>query len=157
MGANQTSFNSETGSAAGKKGGPISKRKGFDQRMQEWMLTPIRELKNDKIREAAEALGTSLDPDATVEDMLRESLLINGLRGNTQAATEALNRTYGRTKKGSEVGDGPTSREPKEFVIVADTSRIKEVPMIANSSNNNQEEPKWEKATKELRPPWKKP
>lgn len=133
-----TYFNSITGSEAGKKGGKISKRPSFDQRMKAWMDTTLQELENPKINELADRLGVR--KESTIEDLMRFSLLLNGLSGNTQAIREALTRTYGKTKGGNEMDEDGEKREPKEFNIIIDSGNVEEVPMIDSGGPGEEED-----------------
>ena len=61
-------------------GGKKSKRKPFDYRMREWMAT---EVANGK----------------TVEDVMREALMIQSKKGNVTAIKESFDRAFGRPRE----------------------------------------------------------
>lgn len=82
MAANETSFNSETGAAAGAK----SRRKPFDERMREWLQQQH-----------------PTEKGLTNEEVLRRALMEQGQIGNVMAAREILNRSYGQAKQHMEL------------------------------------------------------
>jgi len=66
----------------GSKGGKKRKRKGIEERMQDFLAEKIRE-----------------GDDRTKEDILREALLKFALKGNVKAIEVLMDRAYGKAKQ----------------------------------------------------------
>ncbi len=105
MGSNDTSFNKENAAENGKKGGEISKRPPFDERVQAIL----------------EAIKTEDNPNnLSNEELLTQKLVELGLGGSVQAVKEVFNRAFGNAKQSI---DHSISKEAPIDEVKADLAR----------------------------------